>query len=134
MTANTPKMKEFVHSFDNDKSKCHIRILNEPNKKAVIMCSQFCDNGEGASITNMVEYIVTDIKNYLEQTEKDDFIWIEHYGKNIGIEKNGSYAIVSFENDTWLPSWNKFISIADVAESTGYDKKYFETPNEVKCK
>lgn len=62
-------MEEFIHDFTGFHgvpSKCHIRILNDKDKKLVIMCSQVYEK-PGTSVTNMAEHIAIDIKKYLEQ-------------------------------------------------------------------
>ncbi len=124
------KQKEFIYYFDGSKSKCHIRILSEKGK-IVVMCSQFYTYG-GRSITNAIEEIAKAIKT-MEKLD-GDITWVEHYGKGIGLERGyGSYATVEFD-DNGKPSWSGgAYTIDDIAETTKCDKKYFETPSEVKC-
>ncbi len=124
------KQKEFIYYFDGSKSKCHIRILSEKGK-IVVMCSQFC-TGAGTSITNAIKVIAKAIKKRENLT--GNITWVEHYGKGIGLKKEyGSYATVEFD-DNGKPSWSGgAYTIDDIAETTKCDKKYFETPSEVKC-
>jgi hypothetical protein len=58
---------EFIHRFTgfwSSPGRCHIRILDEPGKPLVVICSQLPDY-TGTSVTNAAERIAQDIQSYL---------------------------------------------------------------------
>ena len=61
--------KEFIHEFrgfGGYESRCHIRILDEPDKPLVVICSQLA-NKPGTSVTNAAEFIAQSVQEYLER-------------------------------------------------------------------
>lgn len=183
------KVEEFIYEFNgfwNSPSRCHIRIIEKPDKPLVIMCSQMSQK-PGTSVTNMSGEIAEEILNYLgkdnislmlaiqkymknktlsekigdlieklkssnkmsifalesmklaleyhenykeKQKMLNEFIWVEHYGANVGLSDSGSYAIVSFEKDSWKPNWYH-LSKAELVEKTGFSEDDFNTPQDV---
>jgi hypothetical protein len=56
---------------------CHIAVYEHAGK-TVVVCTESEDN-PGTSITNMAEYLATDIWHDLGSPPLDQFIWVEHY-------------------------------------------------------
>jgi len=81
--------EEFVYSFDGFggyPSRCHIRILEEPDKPIVILCSQMVHE-PGTSITNMAEFIAQDAQKYLSRDNITLASAIQKYIKHSTFEK-----------------------------------------------
>lgn len=61
--------QDFIHrfgGFGGYPSRCHIRVLDEPDKPLVVICSQMA-NMPGTSVTNAAEIIAQSIQDYLAQ-------------------------------------------------------------------
>jgi len=52
--------------FGGYPSRCHIRVLDEPDKPLVVICSQLA-NDPGTSVTNAAEIIAQSVQEYLAQ-------------------------------------------------------------------
>lgn len=178
--------QESIYSFSGFsgvQSRCHIRILDDQDKPLVVVCSQMAVK-PGTSVTNAVEIIAQDVREFLERDNAtlmsaivsyikksrvtkilDDLIkqskesknltvftlesvklaleyrerqmeragklsglvWVEHYAAGLGLAQRGSYAIVTFDQDSWTPNWD-YVSLVTVAEKTGYPTADFEVP------
>lgn len=177
---------EFIYKFSgfsNVESRCHIRVLDEADKRLVVLCSQMAKD-PGTSVTNAAELIAQNVKVFLEKDnvtlisaieryirtsrftkmlddlvrslkeaknltvfalesvklaleyreqqrgrtgKTSNLLWVEHYAAGIGLSASGSYAVVEFEGESWTPNW-QYMSLADLAAKTGYDKAAFEVP------
>lgn len=82
-------------------------------------------------------FVLESIKLALEHKERyelqkkriNDFIWVEHYSKDLVLRPNGSYDVVSFDRLSWTPGWRRG-SVATVANYTGYSEGCFKSPDE----
>ena len=81
-------------------------------------------------------FALESIKLALEYTERyrsikeryDGFIWVEHYPTGVlSIVKNDMYSIVTFDDETWQPTWGHCY-IESVSEYTGYSPDKFLSP------
>lgn len=87
---------------------------------------------------NMTVFTLESIKLALEYREKqldrtgkiNNFIWVEHYSKAIGFFPEDRYAIVSFDPDSWSPSWRHLL-VERLSIETGYDVEDFEIPGAI---
>jgi len=178
--------QEYIYTFSGFsgvRSRCHIRILDDQDKPLVVVCSQMATK-PGTSVTNAVEIISQNVREFLERDnitlmsaiqnyikksrftkilddlvkqlkesknltvftlesvklaleyrerhmertgKLNDLIWVEYYAAGLGIARQGSYSIVTFDQDSWTPNWH-YISLAEVAEITGYPISDFEVP------
>jgi len=73
---------------------------------------------------NLTIFALESIKLALEYREQqkektgavNNLLWVEHYGPGIGLAAEGSFAVVTFEGDSWSPQW-RYVSLeALVAE------------------
>jgi hypothetical protein len=82
---------------------CHIRIYDH-NQKTIVVATELEDN-TGTSITNMAEYIATDIWVDLGRPPLERFMWIEHYPERGIIAGRPTikedFDMVTFEQTTW---------------------------------
>lgn len=84
---------------------------------------------------NLTVFAIESIKLSLEYRERhvertgklNGLMWIEHYAAGLGLAPQGSYAIVTFEQDSWTPSW-EYVSLSTVAQRTGYPSANFQVP------
>ncbi|WP_148255311.1 hypothetical protein [Aidingimonas lacisalsi] len=50
-----------------------------------------------------------------------NLIWIEHYPPGVGFHPTEhEYAVVSFNKETWEPSWSNWVKEEAISEHTGY--------------
>ncbi|MCC6507340.1 MAG: hypothetical protein IT475_18070 [Aquimonas sp.] len=85
---------------------------------------------------NMTIFALESLKLALEYHERfnersgklNGLVWVEHYAEGLGLAPYGSYAIVSFDKDSWTPYWN-YLSLENLAELTGYPTSDFEVPH-----
>ncbi len=67
-------------------------------------------------------------ERHVERTGKlNGLVWVEHYAAGLGLAAQKSYAIVTFDQDSWTPSW-EHVSLATVAAKTGYPTADFDVP------
>jgi hypothetical protein len=72
--------------FGGYPSRCHIRVLDEPDKPLVIICSQLA-NKPGTSVTNAAEIIAQSIQDYLAQDNLPLAAAIQRYIKTSKLTK-----------------------------------------------
>jgi hypothetical protein len=88
------KTHDYIHHYRgywSDGGKCHIRIYREDGHAPVVICSQLQDN-ENTSVTNMAEYLATEVIKELKLPTP--LTWIEHYPEHEGAI--GEYSLVRF--------------------------------------
>ena len=86
-------------------------------------------------IKNLTVFALESVKLALEYRERhmertgklNGLVWVEHYAAGLGLAPRGSYAIVTFDQDSWTPNWD-YVSLVTVAEKTGYPTADFEVP------
>jgi hypothetical protein len=72
--------------FGGYPSRCHIRVLNDPDKPLVVICSQLA-NSSGTSVTNAAEILAQSIKDYLTQDNLPLAAAIQRYIKTSRLTK-----------------------------------------------
>lgn len=84
---------------------------------------------------NITVFAIESIKLALEYRERhvertgklNGLIWVEHYAAGLGLLPQDSYAIVTFEQDSWTPSW-EYVTLENIAQRTGYPFADFQVP------
>jgi hypothetical protein len=84
---------------------------------------------------NLTVFALESIKLALEHRERhvectgklNGIIWVEHYSAGLGLAPQDSYSIVTFEQDSWTPSW-EYVPLETVAQRTGYSSADFQVP------
>lgn len=82
-------VQDFTYSFGGfggHPSRCHIRVLDEPDKPLVVICSQLA-NKPGTSVTNAVEIIAQSVQDYLAQDNLPLAAAIQKYIKTSKLTK-----------------------------------------------
>jgi hypothetical protein len=82
-------VQDFTYNFGGFggyTSRCHIRVLDEPDKPLVIICSQLA-NKPGTSITNAAEIIAQSVQDYLAQDNLPLAAAIQRYIKTSRLTK-----------------------------------------------
>jgi hypothetical protein len=95
--------EEFFHEFPGfhrTRSKCHLRIIAEPGKPVVIVCSQPPDN-PGTSVQNAYEIIRNQVYQYLsnktvEEKKKFAAEKLDEFAATIEKTKKLTVAVVVF--------------------------------------
>ncbi|ODU51332.1 MAG: hypothetical protein ABS92_00255 [Thiobacillus sp. SCN 63-374] len=72
--------------FGGYPSRCHIRVLDEPDKPFVVICSQLA-NKPGTSVTNAAEIIAQSVQDYLAQDNLPLATTIQKYIKTSRLTK-----------------------------------------------
>jgi hypothetical protein len=92
-------------------AKCGLEI-HQNHKECVVILQELPDN-TGASITNAIEKLATQVySRYLQGVEPETIQWIEHYTENVGGEDH--YLVkMGFKRGRFVnPSWQ----IVDIKE------------------
>lgn len=82
-------VQDFTYNFrgfGGYTSRCHIRVLDEPDKPLVIICSQLANN-PGTSVTNAAEIIAQSVQDYLAQDNLPLAAAIQKYIKTSRLTK-----------------------------------------------
>lgn len=72
--------------FGGYPSRCHIRVLDEPDKPLVVICSQLAKR-PGTSVTNAAEIIAQSVQDYLAQDNLPLATAIQRYIKTSRLTK-----------------------------------------------
>lgn len=84
---------------------------------------------------NITVFALESIKLALEYQERyksragklRELVWVEHYAASLGLGSNGSYAVVTFDEDSWTPDW-QYVHLDALEKKTGYQQSDFEIP------
>lgn len=145
--------KDFQQDFPNfsfqgfgSTGYCFLRIKGVGRDNGlysfVILCAQL-KNYYGTSVTNAIEEIAQRVVDQLRQEgrvpKKRTFFsrkgasfgevierskWVEYYPPQTGIDPDGSYAVVTFD-DEFHPSWN-YVSRPSAAEICEVEESFFD--------
>ena len=93
--------------YGRDNNFCRVRYYSDPQHQVLIMTEL---KNSGMSVTNSVEHIVSQLKDYFLRQEgiriKDNCLFIEHYEKEF---YNNSYpeefSLIKFDADN-KPDWS----------------------------
>lgn len=81
--------QDFIYNFrgfSGFPSRCHIRVLDEPDKPLVVICSQL-SHKPGTSVTNAAEIIAQAVQDYLAQDNLPLATAIQQYIKTSKLTK-----------------------------------------------
>ncbi|MBP8812261.1 MAG: hypothetical protein KBE25_03175 [Laribacter sp.] len=82
-------VQDFTYNFGGFggyPSRCHIRVLDEPDKPLVVICSQLAKN-PGTSVTNATEMIAQSVQDYLSRDNLSLSAAIQQYIKTSKLTK-----------------------------------------------
>ena len=117
LSSNNPLNKNNVTTF-------YLEIMAIQNKAFVILSE--LEENEGASVTNSVEYLATDVYHkFLKEYLPEQIIWVEHYPENAyrSIKNKVSFSLVTLEWESdrkafYHPKWKYIKSIEEIYELT----------------
>jgi len=130
----------------NGSGHCFLRVKKLQNENLVFLCVQLLDY-RGTSVTNGIEAVLDAAVKKLDEDGRlpDSFRppfyarhkerrlvanvvrharWVEHYPPGAGLAIDGSYALVSF-NDDLSPVWN-YMSRTAIARACEVSEDFFD--------